>query len=198
MYIDRWARSDCVSACAKCVSRSCRIFHDETGADKRNCLRKYGYSLRGKPATKKSFVVRGERVSAIACMTMERILDVKTHTDSSNGDIFYDFVNTHLIPHLCPFDGYSSNSVVVLDNCSIHHCTEVVTSLRDIGVMVHFLPPYSPELNPIEEAFSKVKTELKSIETYISDIETAVLASFSTISASDCRGWISHSGVYNV
>ena len=122
------------------------VFIDETGADKRNCLRKYGYSLRGKPATKKSFVVRGERVSAIACMTMEGILDVKTHTDFSNGDIFYDFVNTHLIPHLCPFDGYSSNSVVVLDNCSIHHCTKVVTSLRDIGVMVHFLPQ-SPELN---------------------------------------------------
>ena len=56
----------------------------------------------------------------------------------------------------------------------------------------------SPPLNPIEEAFSKVKTELKSIETYISDIETAVLASFSTISASDCRGWISHYSVYNV
>lgn len=174
------------------------VFIDETGADRRNTLRKYGYSLRGKPATKEALLVRGERVSAIACMTINGILDVKTHKETSNGDTFYDFIHTHLIPHLCPFDGHSSRSVVVLDNCSIHHCAEVVASLRDIGVMVHFLPPYSPDLNPIEEAFSKVKTELRSIEAQCMDIETALLASFTTITEQDCRGWISHSGVYNL
>ena len=174
------------------------VFIDETGADRRNTLRKYGYSLRGKPATKEALFVRGERVSAIACITTNGLLDVKTHKETSNGDIFYDFIHTHLIPHLCPFDGHSSRSVVVLDNCSIHHCTEVIASLRDIGVMVHFLPPYSPDLNPIEEAFSKVKTELRSIEAQFIDIETALLASFATITEQDCRGWISHSGVYNL
>ena len=174
------------------------VFIDETGADRRNTLRKYGYSLRGKPATKEALFVRGERVSAIACITTNGLLDVKTHKETSNGDIFYDFIHTHLIPHLCPFDGHSSRSVVVLDNCSIHHWTEVIASLRDIGVMVHFLPPYSPDLNPIEEAFSKVKTELRSIEAQFIDIETALLDSFATITEQDCRGWISHSGVYNL
>ena len=176
------------------------VFIDETGADRRDTLRKYGYSLCGKPATKKSLLVRGERVSAIACMTINGILDVKTHKEVSNGDIFYDFVNTHLIQHLMPFNGVNYNSVVVLDNCSIHHCREVVESLKDIGVLVHFLPPYSPDLNPIEEMFSKIKIELKSIEqeTIIEDIEAAVLASFTTITPSDCKNWISHSGVYNI
>ena len=70
-------------------------------------------------------------MSAIACMTINGILDVKTHKETSNGDIFYDFIHTHLIPHLCPFDEHSSRSVVVLDNCSIHQCVEVVASLRD-------------------------------------------------------------------
>ena len=51
-------------------------------------LRKYGYSLRGKPATKEALLVRGERVSAIAYMTIKGILDVKTHKETSNGDIF--------------------------------------------------------------------------------------------------------------
>ena len=121
------------------------------------------------------------------------ILDVKTHKEKSNGDTFYDFIHTHLIPHLCPFDEHSSRSVVVLDNCSIHHLAEVVASLRYIGVMVHFLPPYSPDINLIKEAFSKVKTELRSIEAEFMDIETALLASFTTITEQDCRGWISHS-----
>ena len=112
-------------------------------------------------------------------------------------DIFYEFINSHLISHLCPFDGFSSHSVVILDNCSIHHGQEVIGSLRDVGVMIHFLPLYSPDLNPIEEAFSKVKMELKNIEPQIADIETAILASFATITTQDCNGWISHSSVYN-
>ena len=175
------------------------VFIDETGADRRNTLRKYGYSLRGKPATKKALLVRGERVSAIACMTINGILDVKTHKETSNGD---NFLWLHSHPSYSTsmpfFDGHSSRSVVVLDNCSIHHCAEVVASLRDIGVMVHFLPPYSPDSNPIEEAFSKVKTELRSIEAQFMDIETTLLASFTTLREQDCRGWIAHSGVHNL
>ena len=62
--------------------------------------------------------------------------------------------------------------------------------------MVHFLP-HSPDLNPIEEAFSKVKSQLQSVET-LDDTEAAVLASFATLSVQDCRNWIAHSGVYNL
>ena len=171
------------------------MFIDETGADRRNTPHKYSYNLRGKPAKQETLRVRGEEVSAIACITMEGVLDVKTHKETSTGDIFYDFIQSHLIPHLCPFDGFSSNSVVILDNCSIHHCGEVVTSLRDIGVMVHFLPPYSPDYNPIEEAFSKVKSQLNNLEPYINDTEAAMLASFATVSVQDCRNWIARCGV---
>ena len=99
------------------------VFVDETGADQRDRLRKYGYSVRGKPAIKRSLFGRGERVSAISCTSIDGILDVKTHKETSNGDIFYDFVQTHLIPHFLPFNGINPHSVVVLDNCSIHHCT---------------------------------------------------------------------------
>ncbi len=78
------------------------VFVDETGADKRNRLRKYGYSLCGKPAANHSLLVRGERISAIACMSVNGILDVKTVGRTSNGDTFYDFVSTYLLPHLIP------------------------------------------------------------------------------------------------
>ena len=73
------------------------VFVDETGADGRNKLRRYAYSLRGSPAVIDTLLVRGERVSAISCMSVNGILDDK---GTSNGDVFYDFVQTHLIPHL--------------------------------------------------------------------------------------------------
>ena len=74
------------------------IFVDETGADQRNTLRKHGYSMRGmrplnhlRPVNH-SLCIRGERVSAIACMSTKGILDVKTLKGTSNGDMFYDFI----------------------------------------------------------------------------------------------------------
>ncbi len=174
------------------------VFVDETGADRRNTMRKYGYSLRGRPAVNHSLLIRGERISAIACISLRGILDVKTVKGTSNGDTFYDFVQEHLIPHLMPFNGFNPHSVVVLDNCSIHHIAEVKTMLEEIGVLVHFLPPYSPDFNPIEEAFSKVKSGLKSqLDSNSSDVETLLLTSFTSISPEDCRGWIEHPGIYN-
>ena len=61
------------------------VFIDKTGADRRDSLRKYGYNLRGKPATKKSLLVRGQRVLAIACMSMDGIL----RCEDPQGDIYW-------------------------------------------------------------------------------------------------------------
>ena len=79
-----------------------------------------------------------------------------------------------------PYNGTNPHSVVVLDNCSIHHIAEVVTSINDVGAHVLFLPPYSPyspDLNPIEELFSKVTTTLKSAEdiAHTSGLETLIV-----------------------
>ena len=127
------------------------IFLDETGADRRNSLRRYAYSLRGKPATNHSLMVRGERVSAIACMSMSGLLDVKTFKGTSDGDQFYDFLQQHLIQYTMPYNGVNPHSVVVLDNCAIHHVSEVTSTLREIGVLIHFLPPYSPDLKHFQK-----------------------------------------------
>lgn len=176
------------------------VFVDETGADRRNILRKYGYSMRGKPLSYPTMLVRGERVSAIACISLAGLLDVMTLKGTTDGDDFYKFVQTHLLPHLLPFNGVNPHSVVILDNCSIHHVAEIAQSIEDVGAIVHYLPPYSPDFNPIEEAFSKVKTVLKSTEemSTIDDVETLLLASFTQVTQEDCEGWISHSGIYNI
>ncbi len=72
--------------------------------------------------------------------------------------------------------------------------------IQEVGAIVHYLPPYSPDLNPIELLFSKVKSVIKAMELELSatqDIESIVLAAFSTVTAMDCEAWIESCGLYN-
>jgi len=71
-----------------------------------------------------------------------------------------------------------------------------VDTIQQTGALVQFLPPYIPDLNAIEESFSKVKSVLKANEDARKDldIETAVLAAFNTITPADCQAWIAHCG----
>ena len=103
------------------------VFVDETGADLRNAIRRYGYSIRGKPLTSQVMLARGERVSAIACISVSGLLDVMTVKGTTNGDDFYTFVQAYLLPHLMPFNGVNPHSVVILDNCAIHHVVEIAS-----------------------------------------------------------------------
>lgn len=172
------------------------VFVDETGSDRRDCMRKFGYSLRGRPAVCQKLLVRGERVSAIAAMSCDGVLDLCTATGSVDAEKFSNFVKDCLLPQLQPFSGTNARSVVILDNAAIHHVNGIVELIQSSGALVQFLPPYSPDLMPIEEMFSKVKSVLKSNEDRLEemDIETALLAAFCTITPDDCRNWISHAG----
>ena len=85
--------------------RESLIFVDETGTDSKDAVRSYGYSLRGKPLKAQKLLVRGEHVSAIAAMSMDGIIALKTVRGGVSGDAFYDFACTSLLPHLKPFDG---------------------------------------------------------------------------------------------
>ena len=133
-------------------------------------------------------------MSAIACMSIAGLLDVKTIIGTSDGDAFYDFVHTHLLPHLMPFNGTNPYSVIILDNCSIHHVPEVVQLIQDVGALLIYLLPYSHDLNPIEELSSKVNKIMKSLalEMDQNNIETLLLASFVSVTTEDCTGWIHH------
>ena len=109
---------------------------------------------------------------------------------------------TQLLPHLKPFDGTNEQSIVVMDNASIHHVDGIVDMIQEVGAMVMFIPPYSPDFNPIEELFSKLKKTIKWFESNLEseemDLETIVCSSICQITAQDCCGWISDSGIYNM
>ena len=138
------------------------VFVDETSADGRNCLRRFGYSLRGRPAVSKKLLVRGQRVPAIASMSTDGIVNYVKYTGSVTGDKFKHFIRYSLFPQLLPFDGVNLQSIIVLDNAAIDHAGGVVDLIESIGALVQFLPPYSPDLNSIEEAFLKSEVKLKS------------------------------------
>lgn len=135
------------------------VFIDECGSDHKSALRKYGYAVRGKRAITGKLLLRGKRLTAIGIMCIDGMLDVYVTDGTVNGDIFYSFVERCLLPQLLPFNGTNPRSVVVMDNAAIHHVQNVVELIESTGAMVEFLPPYSPDLNPIEEAFSKVKSK---------------------------------------
>lgn len=72
-----------------------------------------------------------------------------------------------------------------MDNCFVHHMTEIIQMIEEVGSIVQFLPPYSPDFMPIELAFSKVKTSLKMDHFQKVDMETALFAAFAGITSED-------------
>ena len=139
------------------------IWIDETACDKRHTVRKYGYSIRGLPLSDHRLLVRGIRYTAIPVVSIEGIHDVYLHEGTMNGDYFTRFVQNCLLPVLQPFNGLNPRSVVILDNASIHHVQHVKNLIEtQAQSKLHFLPPYSPDLNPVEGVFSQIKSIMTS------------------------------------
>lgn len=83
------------------------------------------------------------------------------------------------------------------DNHPAHHVQEVVYRIYDSGVIVRFLPPYSPDLNPIEEMFAKVKHHLRQNDIVLqslNDPSPIIWDAFVQVTSSDCLGYIYHAG----
>jgi len=94
-------------------------------------------------------------------MTHNKVEDVYIVEGNVNSNTFLQLVQHCLLPILLPFDGDNPCSVVILDNATIHHVDLITCLISATGALVRYLPPYSPDLNPIEEVFSKVKAYLR-------------------------------------
>ena len=131
-------------------------------------------------------------------MSLEGIHDVQVVEGSVDGVKFEEFVTETLMPILNPFDGTNPLSVVIMDNCSIHHVAPVVHLIETVAqAKLVFLPPYSPDLMPLEEVFSKVKGVMKANDKVfqVCTAPRAMLAmAFGMVTPEDCVGYIHHSG----
>ena len=142
-------------------------------------------------------LVRGTRYSAITAATIKGVHDVQLVEGSVDGDKFQDFIKNSIVPILQPFDASNPNSVVVMDNASIHHVEEVSQHVLQRGALLHFLPPYSPDLNPVENIFSKVKAIIRENDKMFQSSSTPrVLLSmaFQMITEQDRMSYARHCG----
>ena len=108
-----------------------------------------GYSPRGKSAKALKLYCQGKYVTAIAAMSVQGPLECTIIEGGVSSEVFKTFLEEKLSPLLQPFNGANANSIIIMDNATIYHVDGVVELL---GILVYFLPPYSPD--PIE-LFSK-------------------------------------------
>ena len=120
--------------------------------------RTHGRCLRGKRLVAKAPFGRWRTLTFIAALRCDRI-DAPCVIDGPiNGRSFLAYVEQVLVPTLSPGD------IVIMDNLGSHKGMAVRRAIRAAGARLFFLPPYSPDLNPIEQVFSKAKTLLRKAD----------------------------------
>ncbi len=170
------------------LARQRLFFIDETGAAT-NMVRRYGRAPRGERV--KGYAPNGhwKTTTFIAALTAQGFVAPLVIDCPITGAIFVQYVRQFLVPELAPGD------IVILDNLSSHKSAEAAQLIKACGAELLFLPPYSPDLNPIEMAFAKLKGSLRSAaertrETLWQQIGKLI----DQFSHDECANYIRHAG----
>ena len=114
---------------------------------------------------------------------------VMTVDGATDGPVFLSFLRQVLCPQLRPGD------IVVLDNLRAHHVPGVAEAVAGAGAVLRYLPPYSPDYNPIELAWSKVKSLLRARAARTrTSLQRALGTALQTITSQNARAWFRHCG----
>ena len=165
------------------------LFLDETGAVL-NMAPAYGRAPQGQRAYGEKPTAKGERISTIGGLSRAGVLPAMCFEGTLNGRVFLHYVEHFLLPHLQP------GKVVILDNAAAHKCEEAVEIIEQTGAKVLFLPPYCPELNPIEYGWSKIKNFLKKKAARTKDqLYDALSEALQMITPQDSQAYFKHCGL---
>jgi transposase len=125
-------------------------------------------------------------LGALSCQGIDAMMSVDGPTDTA---VFRAYIEQVLVPTLAPGD------VVVMDNLGAHKVKGVREAIEAVGARLLYLPPYSPDLSPIEPCWSKLKTALRAAKARTREtLEEALKSALDTITAADARGWFRHCG----
>ncbi len=125
-------------------------------------------------------------IGAVALDGWRGFMTIDAATDL---DVFRAYVEQELVPTL------NDGDIVVMDNLSAHKHADVVAAIQRVGADVLYLPPYSPEFNPIEKAWAKLKELIRRAVTLTrTAFDQAVAAAMDQISVADIRAWAHHAG----
>ena len=166
------------------------VFLDESGTNI-NMSRSYGRALGGARVVDKVPFSKPKSTTILSTMRLDGSIAYTTYEGGTKRDNFIAYLKDTLIPTLKPWD------IVVMDNLRTHHMEEVRTVLAESKILLMYLPPYSPDLNPIEMLWSKVKAYLRKVKKRTVEALTAAIEqAMKQITPEDCKGWFRKAGYY--
>jgi transposase len=164
------------------------VWVDETGSDL-GLTRTHSRAPRGQRADATVPAKRGKNRTLITALTLDGMGPGLLLDEAIDRVTFDGYIIHRLVPTLKP------DQLVVVDNLKVHSSDRAKAAIEARGAHLWYLPPYSPDLNPIEEAFSKAKTFLRSAAPRtLEDHSTAIWAALRTITPQDAAGWFAHGG----
>ncbi len=164
------------------------VFLDETST-KTTLTRTHGRAPKGQRLVAAIPRNHGPNITCLAALRTTGVGPSLVFVGALNGDLFVQWVTEHLVPTLRP------GQVVILDNLSVHKRTEVRDAIEAAACQLWFLPAYSPDFNPIELVFSRLKAHLRKVGARSFDpLVEAIGASLNAVTAADARACFRHAG----
>jgi transposase len=151
--------------------------------------RSHGLSKPGQRITEHVPHKHWEVVTMLGTLSLSGISTMVTIDGAVDGELFALYVEQVLVPVLV------SGAVVIMDNLGAHKRAEAIAAMERAGARVLFLPPYSPDFNPIEHAWSKIKAIVRGLKAKTrAELDAAIATAMKAIAASDAAGWFKHCG----
>ena len=164
------------------------VFIDETWA-KTNMTRRHGRCVRGARLVAKVPHRRWRTLTFLAALRCDRIEAPCVIDGPINGISFLAYVEQSLLPTL------STGDIVIMDNLGSHKRQAIRQLIRTAGAKLFFLPPYSPDLNPIEQVFAKLKTLLRKADERTSEATwRRIGALLDHFSPQECANYLANAG----
>ena len=164
------------------------VFIDETGAAT-NMARRYGRCPRGERLISSIPWGHWKTTTFVAALRVNGICAPCVFDGPMNGDSFTAYVEQCLVPTLRPGD------IVVMDNLASHKVAGIRRAIEAVGAELRYLPAYSPDLNPIEQFFAKLKALLRKAAARTFDaLISAIAAALTQFSPDECANYLANSG----
>lgn len=164
------------------------MFLDESGVTT-EMTRRYGWAPRPERVSEAVPAGHWRTLTVLAALTLDGMLASMTIESPTDGDVFLAFLEQVLGPKLQP------GHVVVLDNLGAHKVEGVRQLIESRGAQLLYLPPYSPDFNPIEQAWSKLKQRLRGVKARVLDqLEPAIARAIDAITAHNALAFFRHCG----
>ena len=164
------------------------VFVDECGTHT-SLAPLYGYSPKGERLKLSVARNRGKNTTLLASITLEGMGPSLAVEGSTTKEVFEAYLEQVLLPEV------HEGQVLIMDKLPAHKPNRMRELIEERGCELLYLPSYSPDFNPIEEAFSKVKQSLRRAEARTDDdLRAATWAAFDAITSANADGWFNHCG----